>query len=58
MKTTEKQIAANRRNAARSTGPISAAGKAIAARNSLKHGLLAQEVGRKARSSLMLSYWT
>ncbi len=44
MKTTEKQIAANRRNAARSTGPISAAGKAIAARNSLKHGLLAQEV--------------
>jgi len=44
MKPTDKQIAANRRNAAKSTGPITPAGKAIAARNSLKHGLLAKEV--------------
>ena len=44
MKTTDKQIAANRRNAAKSTGPATPAGKAIAACNSLKHGLLAREV--------------
>jgi hypothetical protein len=44
MKTTEKQIAANRRNAAQSTGPVTPSGKAIAARNSLKHGLLAREI--------------
>jgi hypothetical protein len=44
MKTTEKEIAANRLNAAKSTGPVSPSGKAIAARNSLKHGLLAQEI--------------
>ena len=34
-----KQIAANQRNAARSTGPKSAEGKAKVARNALKHGL-------------------
>ncbi len=44
MKTTEKQIAANRLNAAKSTGPVGPSGKAIAARNSLKHGLLAKEI--------------
>jgi hypothetical protein len=44
MKTTEKQIAANRLNAAKSTGPVSPSGKAIAARNSLKHSLLAKEI--------------
>ncbi len=44
MKTTEKQIAANRLNAAKSTGPVSPSGKAIAARNSLRHCLLAQEI--------------
>ena len=36
---TEKQIAANQRNASRSTGPKSIEGKAKAARNALKHGL-------------------
>ena len=36
---TEKQIAANQRNAMRSTGPRSAEGKAKVARNALKHGL-------------------
>jgi len=44
MKTTDKQIAANRRNAAQSTGPVTESGKAIASRNALKHGLLAKEI--------------
>ncbi len=41
---TARQIAANRGNAQRSTGPRTAAGKAVAARNAQKHGLLAKEV--------------
>ncbi|MFT6773200.1 MAG: hypothetical protein ACJA1L_000909 [Paracoccaceae bacterium] len=40
--TTDKQIAANRRNAARSTGPKTEAGKAIVARNAVSHGLLSR----------------
>jgi hypothetical protein len=36
---TERQIAANRRNAAKSTGPTSQAGKMKSARNSFRHGL-------------------
>lgn len=39
---TRKQIAANRRNALRSTGPQTPEGKAVATRNSLQHGLLAR----------------
>jgi hypothetical protein len=38
------QIEANRRNALRSTGPRTEAGRAIASRNSLKHGLTAAQV--------------
>ena len=38
---TERQIAANRRNARRSTGPRSAAGRKRSSRNSLRHGLAA-----------------
>jgi hypothetical protein len=38
------QILANRRNAARSTGPRGAAGKARAARNALAHGLTAEKL--------------
>jgi hypothetical protein len=38
----ERRIEANRRNALRSTGPKSRRGKDLAARNSLKHGLLAK----------------
>jgi hypothetical protein len=40
---TKKQIAANRRNAKKSTGPRTAAGKAKAAQNATKHGLLARQ---------------
>ena len=40
--TTERQIAANRRNAAKSTGPRSTAGKEMARMNALKHGLQAE----------------
>ena len=41
---TKAQIAANRRNASKSTGPRTADGKAIAAHNSLRHGLTAEQV--------------
>ncbi len=38
---TKRQIAANRRNARRSTGPRTAAGKAASSANALRHGLAA-----------------
>jgi len=41
---TPSQIAANRRNAAGSTGPRTKEGRAVASRNSLKHGLTAAQV--------------
>ena len=40
---TQNQIEANRRNAARSTGPQSAAGKRIVSKNAVRHGLLSIE---------------
>jgi hypothetical protein len=39
--TTEKQVAANRENALKSTGPTTAAGKAAVSCNAVRHGLLA-----------------
>jgi hypothetical protein len=39
--TSERQIAANRRNSRKSSGPRTAAGKANASRNALRHGLAA-----------------
>ncbi|MHC4771167.1 MAG: hypothetical protein ACYS8O_05120 [Planctomycetota bacterium] len=44
MTVSEKQMLANQQNALRSTGPKTDQGKALASRNSLKHGLLAEEV--------------
>src|SRR5262245_10281402 len=38
----ERQLAANRANAQRSTGPRTAAGKARASLNALRHGILAR----------------
>jgi hypothetical protein len=42
--TSERQIAANRRNALRSTGPRTLAGKAKIRANAVKHGLAARTV--------------
>jgi hypothetical protein len=39
--TSQRQVEANRRNAARSTGPKTAASRAISSKNSRKHGLYA-----------------
>jgi hypothetical protein len=41
--TSDAQVAANRSNAAKSTGPRTAQGKAVVAQNALKHGLLARD---------------
>jgi hypothetical protein len=40
----EAQMAANRRNAGRSTGPRTEAGRAAASRNALRHGLRAEHL--------------
>src|SRR4051794_1263420 len=41
-KVSQKKLEANRRNAAKSTGPKTARGKEKSSRNSIKHGLLSQ----------------
>lgn len=43
-KTSAKQIAANRRNARKSTGPRTPEGIAVSKMNALKHGILSREV--------------
>ena len=42
--TSDRQVAANRRNAARSTGPRTASGKLRSRRNAYRHGLTAETV--------------
>lgn len=52
---TENQLASNRRNAQKSTGPRSAAGKAVSSRNAVKHGIVSQQVvvrGRHCRENI------
>jgi len=46
----ERQIAANRRNAQNSTGPRSAAGKRRASRNSYRHGLTSATTSNAKRA--------
>lgn len=41
--TSAKQIAANQRNAQKSTGPRTPAGRAVSKMNALKHGILSKE---------------
>jgi len=53
--TTAKQAAANRRNARKSTGPKTAKGKAISSRNSIKHGLLSEELVIRGENSNQLT---
>ena len=48
--TSERKIAANRRNSSQSTGPRTAYGKARARRNALRHGLAAIVVSESAIS--------
>jgi hypothetical protein len=46
---TERQVAANRRNSQKSTGPRSTAGKKRTSRNSLRHGLSVQNQSNAKR---------
>lgn len=40
----QRQIEANRRNAQKSTGPRTGAGRTISSKNALRHGLTAKQV--------------
>lgn len=57
-KMSPQQIAANRRNALKSTGPRTARGRAVSKLNALKHGILSTQVlvqgqhGRESRAEL------
>jgi len=63
---TEKQLAANRRNAQRSTGPRTPKGRDVSKMNALKHGILSRQVlvagqhyqeDRKEFESLHRRFW-
>ena len=51
---TTKQIEANRKNSALSTGPKTKAGKALVSKNALRHGILSQEVVLKDENKASL----
>ena len=42
--TSEKQVAANKENAKKSTGPKTEEGKTLVAENAVKHGFLSQKL--------------
>lgn len=42
--TTQKQTVANHLNAQQSTGPVSVEGKAVVAKNALKHGIFSKQI--------------
>lgn len=44
MTVSEKQLLANKNNALKSTGPVTASGKSVSSKNSLTHGLRAQQI--------------
>ena len=63
---TAKQLAANRRNAVKSTGPRTPEGRAVSRRNALKHGILSKQVlvrglfleeSEKELKALHLRFW-
>ena len=42
--TSEKQMEANKKNALLSTGAVTDGGKAVVARNAVKHGIFARDI--------------
>src|SRR3954447_15194595 len=52
--TSQRQIEANRRNAASSTGPRTPRGKALVALNAVQHGLLSRQAGIQGESEAEL----
>jgi hypothetical protein len=52
--TSQRQIEANRRNAARSTGPRTPEGKAVVSLNALRHGLLSGQAVIQGESEVEL----
>ena len=52
--TSQKQIIANRKNARKSTGPVTVQGKEIIAHNAIKHGLLSNHLLLPDESEIQL----